>query len=148
MRCPKCGCMDDKVLDSRSIKDCAGVRRRRECLECKYRYTTLESIVPEEMKVIKRNGDREDFDRDKLYRGIANACYKRPVAADDIDKIVGEISSSLLQNFDKEVASSEIGNRVMEYLRKIDQVAYVRFASVYRKFQDVDEFITEIKQLK
>lgn len=147
MRCPRCGCQEDRVIDSRAIKDGAGVRRRRECLACNCRYTTIEGIVPEELKVIKRNGDREDFDRVKLRRGIANACYKRPVTADDIDKTVEEIATSLMQDFTQEVDSSEIGNRVMTHLREIDQVAYVRFASVYRKFQDVDEFIEEIKQL-
>lgn len=147
MRCPRCGCQEDRVIDSRAIKDGAGVRRRRECLACNCRYTTIEGIVPEELKVIKRNGDREDFDRVKLRRGIANACYKRPVTADDIDKTVEEIATSLMQDFTQEVDSSEIGNRVMTQLREIDQVAYVRFASVYRKFQDVDEFIEEIKQL-
>ena len=98
--------------------------------------------------MVKRTGDREEFDRDKLRRGIANACYKRPVTPDDVDKAVEEVATSLLRDFDKEVASSEIGRRVMERLRGTDQVAYVRFASVYRKFQDVDEFIEEIRQLK
>ena len=98
--------------------------------------------------MVKRTGDREEFDRDKLRRGIANACYKRPVTPDDVDKAVEEVATSLLRDFDKEVASSEIGRRVMERLRGTDQVAYVRFASVYRKFQDVDEFTEEIRQLK
>lgn len=148
MRCPKCGCLDDKVIDSRSVKDGAGVRRRRECLGCSYRYTTIEGIIPEELKVVKRNSVREDFDRDKLRRGIANACYKRPVNPDEIDRAVEDIAAAILRDFDKEVTSAEIGSRVMTELRKIDQVAYVRFASVYRKFEDVDEFIDEIRTLK
>ncbi len=148
MRCPKCGCLDDKVIDSRAVKEGAGVRRRRECLGCSYRYTTIEGVIPEELKVIKRNNEREDFDRDKLRRGIANACYKRPVSSDEIDRIVEEIATSVLRDFDKEVSSAEIGHRVMEQLRGVDQVAYVRFASVYRKFKDVEEFIAEIRALK
>ena len=148
MRCPKCACLDDKVVDSRAVKEGAGVRRRRECLSCGYRYTTIEGIIPEELKVVKRTGDREEFARDKLRRGIAHACYKRPVTPDDVDKAVEEVATSLLRDFDKEVASSEIGRRVMERLRGTDQVAYVRLASVYRKFQDGDEFIEEIRQLK
>ena len=148
MRCPKCGCLDDKVIDSRAVKDGASVRRRRECLSCAYRYTTIEGIMPEELKVVKRNAVREDFDRDKLRRGIANACYKRPVSPDEIDRMVEDVSAGILREFDKEVASAEIGSRVMAELRKIDQVAYVRFASVYRKFKDVDEFIDEIRTLK
>ncbi len=148
MRCPKCGCLDDKVIDSRVVRDGAAVRRRRECLSCSCRYTTIEGIVPEELKVIKRNSVREDFDRDKLRRGISNACYKRPVSPDEIDRIVEDLSASILRDFDKEVASSEIGTRVMNQLRSVDQVAYVRFASVYRKFKDVEEFIEEIRALK
>ena len=148
MRCPKCGCLDDKVIDSRAVKDGAGVRRRRECLKCAYRYTTIEGIMPEELKVVKRNAVREDFDRDKLRRGIANACYKRPVNPDEIDRMVDDISAAVLRECDKEVTSADIGNRVMDELRKVDQVAYVRFASVYRKFKDVEEFIEEIRALK
>ncbi|MBS1369103.1 MAG: transcriptional repressor NrdR [Lentisphaeria bacterium] len=148
MRCPKCGCIDDKVIDSRAVKEGAGVRRRRECLSCAYRYTTIEGIMPEELKVVKRNAVREDFDRDKLRRGIANACYKRPINPDEIDRAVEDISAAILRDCDKEVTSADIGNRVMTELRKIDQVAYVRFASVYRKFKDVDEFIDEIRTLK
>ena len=148
MRCPKCGCLDDKVIDSRAVKEGSGVRRRRECLKCNYRYTTFEGIIPEGLKVVKRNAEREDFDRDKLRRGIANACYKRPVNPDEIDRMVDDISAAVLRECDKEVTSADIGNRVMDELRKVDQVAYVRFASVYRKFKDVEEFIDEIRALK
>jgi len=148
MRCPKCGCMDDKVIDSRAIKDGMGVRRRRECLKCTARFTTIESVIPEELKVVKRNNEREEFDRDKLRRGIANACYKRPVSIDEIERMAEEVVASLQKDFDKEVESLEIGRRVMSQLRQVDQVAYVRFASVYRKFKDVEEFIEEIRALK
>ena len=148
MRCPKCGCSDDKVIDSRSVKDGFGIRRRRECISCNYRFTTLESVSPEELKVVKRDGSREDFDPDKLRRGIDHACYKRNVSFGEIDRIVGEVSSSVQRDFNKEVPSAEIGNRVMEAVRLVDEVAFVRFASVYRKFTDAADFIEEIKELK
>ena len=148
MRCPKCGCSDDKVIDSRSVKDGYGVRRRRECIHCNYRFTTLESVSPEELKVIKLDGTREEFDLAKLRRGIDRACYKRNVSSAEIDRMAGEIASSIQQDFDKEVPSAEIGSRVMTVLRKVDEVAFVRFASVYRKFTDAADFIQEIKELK
>ena len=148
MRCPMCGCLEDKVIDSRSVREDSGVRRRRECLSCGHRFTTFESIIREELKVVKRNNIREDFDREKLRRGIANACYKRPVDPEEIDRVAEEIDQGIQRDFDKEVSSSEIGKRVMAALRSLDQVAYVRFASVYRKFKDVEEFIAEIRALK
>ena len=148
MRCPMCGCLEDKVIDSRSVREDSGVRRRRECLSCGHRFTTFESIIRDELKVVKRNNIREDFDREKLRRGIANACYKRPVDPEEIDRIAGEIDLGIQRDFDKEVSSAEIGKRVMAALRSLDQVAYVRFASVYRKFKDVEEFIAEIRALK
>ena len=148
MRCPKCSCNDDKVIDSRSVKEGFGVRRRRECLGCGHRFTTLESVSSEDLKVIKLDGSREEFDIAKLRRGIDRACYKRNVSSAEIDRIAAEISSSIQQDFDKEIPSSEIGNRVMTALREIDEVAFVRFASVYRKFTDAADFIQEIKELK
>ncbi len=148
MKCPRCGCPDDRVIDSRPSKDGCEVKRRRECLNCAHRYSTGEHIIPDELKVIKRNDVREDFDREKLRRGITNACYKRPVSDGDIDRMVDEISGEVLRKYEKEVSTSEIGNIVMNALRKVDQVAYVRFASVYRKFTDVEEFIAEIRALK
>ena len=148
MRCPQCGCLEDKVIDSRAVKDDTGVRRRRECLKCAHRFTTYESIIREGLKVVKRNSVREDFDQDKLRRGIQNACYKRPINPEDIDRLVEDLVLTIQRDFDKEVASSEIGTRVMNQLRSVDQVAYVRFASVYRKFKDVDEFIEEIRSLR
>lgn len=148
MRCPKCSCNDDKVIDSRSVKEGFGVRRRRECLGCGHRFTTLESVSSEDLKVIKLDGSREEFDIAKLRRGIDRACYKRNVSSAEIDRIAAEISSSIQQDFDKEIPSSEIGSRVMTALREIDEVAFVRFASVYRKFTDAADFIQEIKELK
>ena len=147
MRCPKCGCDNDKVIDSRAGRDGGTVRRRRECLSCGYRFSTLESVVPEDMKVVKRGGEREDYDRAKLRRGISNACYKR-VSDEEIDRIVDTVTGSLLHDFDKEVESSEIGERVMAELRKVDEVAFVRFASVYRRFTAAKDFIREIKVMK
>ncbi len=147
MRCPQCGCLDDKVVDSRATKEGAGVRRRRECLNCNHRFTTIEEIIQTELKVIKRDNIREDFDREKIRKGIGNACWKRPVEADVIERIVDEVAMSLQQDYDKEVPSSEIGFRVMNVLKNLDEVAYVRFASVYRQFKDIDEFVEEIRTL-
>ena len=147
MRCPKCGCGDDKVIDSRAARDGSTVRRRRECLSCGHRFSTLESVVPEDMKVVKRNGEREDYDREKLRRSIAKACDKR-IPTEDIDRVVDAVTSSVMHDFDKEVESSEIGERVMAELRKVDEVAFVRFASVYRQFTEVKDFIHEIKGMK
>ncbi len=148
MRCPMCGCLEDKVIDSRSVREDLAVRRRRECLACGHRFTTYESIIRDDLKVVKRSNIREDFDREKLRRGIANACYKRPVNPEEIDRISDELTLGVQRDFDKEVSSAEIGKRVMEALRQLDQVAYVRFASVYRQFKDVEEFIAEIRALK
>ena len=147
MRCPVCGFQDDKVIDSRVVKDGFGVRRRRECLACAHRFSTYESIIKSELKVVKRNNEREDFDADKLRKGIENACYKRPIDPEEINRLIDDVSQALQRDFDREVASSEIGNRVMQVLKNLDQVAYVRFASVYRKFHDVEEFINEIRSL-
>ncbi len=148
MRCPKCGCQDDKVIDSRAVRDGAGVRRRRECTQCEHRFTTYEGIIQSELKVLKRNGVLEDFDRDKIFHGILNACYKRPISNDEISSVVDEIALEAQNDFDREIPSSEIGLMVMEKLRKLDHVAYVRFASVYRKFKDVEEFIEAIRTLE
>jgi transcriptional repressor NrdR len=148
MRCPKCGLDNDRVVDSRSVNDGAGVRRRRECLNCNHRFSTFEGVIPEEIRVIKRTGEREDYSKEKLRLGIANACYKRPVSSETIDITVENITRYLLNNFDREVPSIEIGRLVMEELRNLDQVAYVRFASVYREFKDVDTFLAELKELK
>ena len=148
MRCPKCGCQDDKVIDSRSVRDGSGVRRRRECTQCTHRFTTYEGIIQSELRVLKRNGVLEDFDRDKIFQGILNACYKRPISNDEISRVVDEIALEVQNDYDREIPSSEIGLRVMEKLRKLDHVAYVRFASVYRKFKDVEEFIEAIRTLE
>lgn len=148
MLCPHCQSLEDKVVDSRLIQDGTGIRRRRECLNCGHRFTTYEMITREELKVVKRNGILEDFDRAKLRSGIERACWKRPIGDDDIDKLVDSIIDGIEKDYDKEVPSKEIGKRAMAAIAKLDEVAYVRFASVYRRFKDIDEFITEIKKIE
>ncbi|MBR2364108.1 MAG: transcriptional repressor NrdR [Lentisphaeria bacterium] len=147
MRCPRCACQDDKVMDSRSTKEGAGVRRRRECLNCGHRFTTYEEIIQAELKVVKRDGTHEDFDREKLRRGIEKACWKRSVSTEEIHSLITSIISGLEKDYDREVPSVEIGNRVMDALRGVDKVAYVRFASIYRDFKDIEEFVAEIRQM-
>jgi transcriptional repressor NrdR len=147
MRCPKCHCLEDKVVDSRATKEGEGVRRRRECTSCNHRFTTYEGIIHAELKVVKKGGEREDFDRDKLRAGIVRACYKRPVSEDDLNKVVRKVVGYIEKEFDGEVSAQQIGIRVMDALKSLDEVAYVRFASVYRQFKDIDQFIEEIKSL-
>jgi len=147
MRCPQCQCQEDKVVDSRSTKEGRGVRRRRECNNCGHRFTTIEEIIHAELRVIKREDIREEFDREKIRRGIVKACWKRPISSEDIDKMVERTVSLIEAAFDTEVPSMEIGSRIMQALKEVDEVAYVRFASVYRQFKDIDQFIEEIKLL-
>lgn len=147
MRCPKCGTLDDKVIDSRSSSDGASIRRRRECLGCETRYTTYEQVFHEAMRVKKRSGDYQEFDRRKLRGGIERACEKRPVSAEEIDTIVERIVSELENEYGREMTWQQIGELVMRHLRKLDEVAYVRFASVYRQFHDAEQFIHEIEQM-
>ena len=148
MRCPQCQCQDDKVVDSRTVKEGVGVRRRRECMNCGHRYTTYESIIHAELKVIKKDGQlREEFDREKIRFGIEKACWKRPISGEDIELMTEDIIKGIESDFDREVSTPEIGKRIMDALRNKDEVAYVRFASVYRQFKDIDQFIEEIKTL-
>ncbi len=147
MKCLKCDSSDDKVIDSRSSKDGHGIKRRRECLDCGHRYSTYEEVMNNEIKVVKKDGTRDDFKREKLRDGINKACWKRPISLDDIDKITNKLIKSIEDDFDGEISTSEIGNRVMRALKELDEVAYVRFASVYRQFKDIEEFIEEIKTL-
>lgn len=144
MKCPRCGFVDSKVNDSRLTKDQTGVRRRRQCLECGHRFTTFERIESELPVVVKRDDRRETFDREKILRGVRIACEKRPISISRIEKLVERIESTLAELGEKEVSAERIGSLVMEQLRELDQVAYVRFASVYREFQDVEEFLTVI----
>ena len=147
MRCPKCAGIDDKVVDSRSNRDGLLIRRRRECLKCGTRFTTYEEIYHEKLRVKKRDGQYEEFDRRKLLAGIEKACEKRPVSTETIELMAERLISELENEFGREIPSIKIGERVMEHLRKLDEVAYVRFASVYRQFRDAEQFIDEIKQM-
>ena len=147
MRCPKCTSIDDKVLDSRISREGNTIRRRRECQECGTRYTTVETLVREDVVVRKHDGRREDFDRDKLARSVRAACHKRPIDAERISMLVDDVMDILEARHDGEIPSHAIGEGVMEQLRKIDHVAYVRFASVYKEFRDVSEFVSEIQHL-
>ncbi len=147
MRCPKCGAQNDKVIDSRTSRDGALIRRRRECLGCNARFTTYEEISHEKLRVLKRNGRYEDFERHKLMAGVGKACEKRPIAVPQMEALVERVITELENEYGSEVPSSAIGERVMHHLRELDEVAYVRFASVYRQFGNVDQFIQEIKRL-
>lgn len=147
MRCPKCTSIEDKVIDSRISKEGNTIRRRRECLECGHRYTTIENLVRDGMMVTKRDGRREEFDREKLLRAIRAACHKRPVDLEQITMIVDDVIDALEAQYESEIPSRAIGDEVMRHLRRIDQVAYVRFASVYKEFRDVAEFMDEINNL-
>ncbi len=148
MRCPKCTSIEDKVIDSRISKEGNTIRRRRECLECSHRFTTTETLVRDGMVVIKRDGRREDFDREKLTRAVRAACHKRPIDIEQITMLVEDVIDSVEAQFDSEIPSPALGQGVMQRLRHIDQVAYVRFASVYKEFRDVTEFVDEISSLE
>lgn len=145
MRCPACGFNDSKVVDSRPVEEGNSIRRRRECLSCQKRFTTFEMIETVQIIVIKKNGTKELFDRSKLLSGLLKSCQKRPVNAEEI---VTEVESELHNSLKQEVTTKEIGEMVMEKLKARDAVAYVRFASVYREFKDVDTFLAELKELK
>jgi transcriptional repressor NrdR len=136
MRCPKCTSLDDKVIDSRISREGNAIRRRRECLECGHRYTTTETLVREGVAVIKRDGRREEFDRAKLVRAVRAACHKRPVDSEQIAMLVEDVIDALEARFESEIPSRAIAEGVMQRLRNVDQVAYVRYASVYREFRD------------
>jgi transcriptional repressor NrdR len=147
MKCPFCGYGDSKVVDSRSTDDDVSIRRRRECLSCGKRYTTYEKIEDIPILVIKRNMNREYFDRNKIIGGLLKACQKRPVSRSQIENIADEVEKRITNEMLTEVKSEYIGELIMEQLKKIDEVAYVRFASVYRQFKDVNTFLEEIKNL-
>jgi transcriptional repressor NrdR len=147
MKCPKCGIDDDKVLDSRGAREGAAIRRRRECLSCKKRFTTYEIIDAVPVFVIKKNGSKEMFDRNKIMAGLVKSCYKRPVTNDQLNALISEIESELQNSLTSEIQTTDIGIMVMEKLRQLDEVSYVRFASVYREFKDVETFMNELKLL-
>jgi transcriptional repressor NrdR len=145
MKCPYCSAPDTKVLDSRNLEEGHVIRRRRKCEGCQKRFTTFETVELSMPQVIKRDGRRESYQQEKIKHGIEKACEKRPISAVQIERIINNIEKAILDISDKEVQSSEIGNLVMMYLRHLDPVAYVRFAAVYRKFQDVEEFVNDLK---
>ncbi len=145
MRCPACGYFDSKVVDSRPTPDGASIRRRRECLSCKKRFTTYEIVETLQVFVTKKDGSKEPFDRAKLLTGVLKACQKRPIHAEEI---VSDIETELQNSLREDVTTKEIGEMVLTRLRAVDEVAYVRFASVYRQFQDVDSFLVELEKLR
>ena len=147
MKCPYCGFEESKVIDSRPADEGERIRRRRECLHCSKRFTTYEVIETVPIIVVKKDKSRETFDREKLLRGILRACEKRPVSLEEIDRMVDEIEADILNSLDREVASYRIGEMAMEKLKQVDEVAYVRFASVYRQFADINTFMNELKTL-
>lgn len=147
MRCPKCGTQEDRVIDSRSSKEGATIRRRRECLSCSHRFTTYEEIEHELLTVIKRDGRREPFSREKLVTGIQRACQKRPVSAEAIADAVERIVEGLAAEYEREVPAPAVGERVMRELRALDPVAYIRFASIYRQFEEITDFVEEATRL-
>ena len=147
MRCPYCSFSESKVIDSRPAEEGTTIRRRRECLSCGKRFTTYEIMERLPLLVVKRDGSRESFDRMKLIGGMVKACEKRPVAVDEIERIADEIEQELQSSLEREVASDQIGEMVMDRLKSLDQVAYVRFASVYRQFKDINTFLDELNKL-
>jgi len=146
MQCPSCSFEATRVIDSREVED--SIRRRRECMKCSYRFTTYERVEAVSVMVVKKDGRREPFDREKLARGIRKACEKRPVSEDDIEKLVFQVEQDVRETLKNEIKSTELGEVVIKRLKDIDEVAYIRFASVYRQFRDVESFKKEIDKLK
>lgn len=147
MKCPFCGYLDSKVIETRTVEETNSIRRRRECLECQQRFTTYEKVENIPLVIIKKNKTRETFDREKVLAGIITACQKRPVTANQMEQMVDEIEQQLLNSLEREIPSSTIGELVMQKLKDVDEVAYVRFASVYRQFKDINTFMSELKKL-
>ena len=147
MKCPFCGVSESKVIDSRPADEGASIRRRRECLSCGKRFTTYETVESLPMVVVKKDGSRQSFERRKVLGGMIRACEKRPVPLAELEKIAEEIEQDLQNSMEREVSTEAIGERVMDRLRSVDQVAYVRFASVYRQFKDIDTFMAELNKL-
>jgi len=147
MKCPYCGNIDTRVIDSRPADDGASIRRRRSCDACSKRFTTYEKVETIPLIIIKKDNNREQYDRAKIEGGVLRACYKRPVSAAEIQKTIDSIEADIFSREEKEISSSDIGEIVMERLKALDPVAYVRFASVYREFKDVETFMTELKKI-
>jgi transcriptional repressor NrdR len=147
MKCPFCSVDNDKVIDSRLSDNGFAIRRRRECLDCSRRYTTFERLVEVGLKVIKKNGTHEPFDPEKIRQGLVKACWKRPVKDQEIEKVIATVEQEVYSNYDGEIDSKDLGNIVMDALIDVDQVAYVRFASVYREFTDLRDFVDELRPM-
>lgn len=147
MKCPFCGYSESKVIDSRPAEEGASIRRRRECLSCAKRFTTYETVESLPMVVVKKDGSRQSFDKRKVLGGMIRACEKRPVPLAALEQIADEIEQDLQNSMEREIRTENIGEKVMEKLRNVDQVAYVRFASVYRQFKDIDTFMSELNKL-
>jgi transcriptional repressor NrdR len=147
MICPFCRVDNDRVIDSRTSQDGLAIRRRRECLNCKRRFTTYERVEELSLKVIKKDGVRVPFEREKIKRGLEKACWKRPISDRELEQVVTAIEADVYANFETEVPSEYLGEQVMQRLRQLDQIAYVRFASVYREFKDVREFVEELEPM-
>ena len=147
MKCPKCGYPDSKVIDSRTTPERDMIRRRRECLSCRHRFTTVEHVEIIQPMVVKKDGRREPFDPEKMMRGLRRACEKRPVSIDALERIVARVQQGIQDRGEKEVSSQKVGEEVMAALHSLDDVAYVRFASVYREFKDIEEFLNELQEL-
>lgn len=147
MKCPYCGFVEGKVIDSRPAEDGTAIRRRRECLKCQRRFTTFETLETITLAVIKADNSRQPYNRSKVLRGVMRACEKRPVTLSQMEKIADDIESELYQSMEKEVTSTTIGEKVMRHLKEIDEVAYVRFASVHNHFSDIETFMNELKKL-
>lgn len=148
MQCPKCSTSDTRVIDSRIGKNGLNIRRRRQCSECDYRFTTIEEVVSEGLVVIKRDGRREDWDRNKMLTGIRRACEKRPIDLEQIDMLISDVMLALEKEFSDDIPSLAVGEQIMSRLKNIDKIAYVRYASVYKDFSDLSEFTEEISNLK
>lgn len=147
MRCPICGVDNDKVIDSRASEDGFAIRRRRECMACNRRFTTYERLEEMEVKVVKKDGVREPFNREKIRSGLAKACWKRPISDAKIDALVSSVEAKIYNEHEAEIDTVTLGDMVMEKLKELDEVAYVRFASVYRRFKDVRDFVDELKPM-
>lgn len=147
MKCPYCGFFESKVIDSRPTEENSAIRRRRECLKCQKRFTTYEKLESIALVVIKKDQSRQQFDRNKILKGIITACEKRPISLAQMEKVVDDIESELYQSMEREIESTRIGEKVMEKLKKLDEVAYVRFASVYKRFEDIHTFMDELQGL-
>ena len=147
MKCPYCGEQDSKVIDSRHSEDGTSIRRRRECLACQKRFTTYETVESLPIIVVKKDGSRQSFDRNKILNGMVRACEKRPVSMADLEAAVTDIEQVMQNSLEREISSASIGDLVMDRLKPLDEVAYVRFASVYRQFKDINSFMTELNKL-